>query len=426
MSASAARGLSQMARAGPAFRPIEAGEDAEPGCDWGARVENIRNILSQDGHTVARLSAATRRRHGSRSPYFIPATFLYQLKNGVTPHVCQVVALSEATGYRFVDWLRICGFDVQQIPRLQVRLHPERTVLVTPVEDCFELYQPESFLDYETGGSSTAYARTGEASVSSCYLFAKIGTNDALVYPELRPGNIVRVDRRYVSPIRGVDHAAMKQFLWLVEQPSGLTCSQVKWIDDRQIVLLPSRPPWGQWPLRLPTEARILGLADMDPRPLEQVKLQPRAGPKRLEQLSPLPAFPLPQCEEKMRLSDLLRISRARTGSTFRAAHRLTRAVARILGSREYAIALGMLSDYEAMGKLPRHIAKIVSLCAVYCMDIREFMEAAGVHIDDSAKLPLPIADVAREFRPGFHDDAPYPGSTSLVAGYARSANGQP
>ena len=60
-----------------------------------------------------------------------------------------------------------------------------------------------------------------------------------------------------------------------------------------------------------------------------------------------------------MKFSDLLRISRGRTGLTFRAAHRLTRAIAQILGNQEYAIALGLLSDYEAMGKLPRHIAKI-------------------------------------------------------------------
>ena len=64
-----------------------------------------------------------------------------------------------------------------------------------------------------------------------------------------------------------------------------------------------------------------------------------------------------------MRFSDLLRISRGRTGLTFRAAHHLTRAIARILGNPEYGIALGMLSDYEAMGRLPRHIAKILSLC---------------------------------------------------------------
>ena len=42
-------------------------------------------------------------------------------------------SLSQCTGYRFLDWMRLLGFDLHQIPRLQVQLHPERTVLVTPV-----------------------------------------------------------------------------------------------------------------------------------------------------------------------------------------------------------------------------------------------------------------------------------------------------
>ena len=59
--------------------------------------------------------------------------------------------------------------------------------------------------------------------------------------PELRPGSIVRVDRYYARRARG----AMSHLLWLVEQPHGLTCCQLRWIDDRQIVLLPSRPALG-------------------------------------------------------------------------------------------------------------------------------------------------------------------------------------
>jgi hypothetical protein len=422
MSASAAvRGLFRIPRAGPAFRRSEGGEDAAPECGWNARAESIRNILSQDGRTITQLSAATRRRYGRSSSYFIPATFLYQLRRGVTPHVCQIVALSESTGYRFVDWLRMCGFDLQEIPRLQIRLHSDRTVLVTPIEDCFAPFLSQPFLSYERGGSSSTCSRPDARGARRRYLFAKIGTSDALVCPQLSPGSIVRVDRTYPLRLRGIDRAAMSHLLWLVEQPSGLTCCQVRWIDDRQIVLLPSRPPWGRWPLRLPTEARILGLVDMDLHPWDQVKMQPRTVPMNLE----LP-FPPHQREERMRFSDVLRISRGRAGLTFRAAHRLTRVMAQMLGNREYAIALGMLSDYEAMGKLPRHIAKILSLCAVYCMDVRELMESAGVHIDDSAKLSLPIPDGRLQIRSQFLDNAAHSRTSGIVTDYARSVGARP
>ena len=288
MSASAAvRDLFRIPRAGPPFRRLETGEDTGRRCPWGDRVESIRNILSQGGQTITQLSAATLRRYGSRSPYFIPATFLYQLRAGVTPHVCQIVALSESTGYRFVDWLRMCGFDLRQIPRLQMRLHSERTVLVTPMEDSLDPFQPQPSFVYDRAWSSSLGSRPGEWSGRRRYLFAKVGTSDARGCPNLLSGSIVRVDRCYGYRLRGVDHVSRGHLLWLVEQPSGLTCCRVRWIDDRQIVLLPSRPPWGCWPLRLPTEARILGLVDMDLRPLKQVKLQPRAGPMNFEQAPP-------------------------------------------------------------------------------------------------------------------------------------------
>jgi hypothetical protein len=418
MNASAAvRGFLEMPRAGPTFRRIKAGEDVEPPSGWEQRSESVRSILCQDGHTITQVSAATRRHYGSRSPYFIPAAFLYQLRRGVTPHVCQIVALSETTGYRFVDWLRMFGFDLQQIPRLQMRLHPQRTTLVTPMEDGFEPFRPRPSLGYERSGSSAPGLEPGEWSARSRYLFAKIGSSDAVGCPGLLPGGIVRVDRYYAGRVRGLDHASMSHLLWLVELPGGLVCSHVRWIDDRQIVLLPSRPPWGSWPLHLPAEARILGVADTDARPLHPAKLQPRVGPMNPEQLFP------PQTEERMRFSDLLRISRGRAGLTFRAAHRLTRAVARILGDPGYGIALGMLSDYEAMARLPRHVAKILSLCMVYCVDIRELMEAAGVRIDDSAKLPLPIFDRRLQGRSGFLGHAAHCGTAGIVTGYARSAS---
>ena len=408
--------------AGAAFRQAEAGEDATDSCGRDTGVEGIRNILSQAGHSIAQLSVVTGKRYGSRSPYFIPPTFLYKLKSGITPQICQIVALSEITGYRFVDWMKICGFDLHAIPVLQVRLHTERTVLVTPVE-----FEPASFLspfvtmkEAVCGSSISSRQEDVRWPGSARYIFAKIGRADALVCPRLKPGSVVRVDRCYAHRIRSAaDHTVMSNFLWLVEQPSGLTCCHVRWIDDQQVVLLPSRPPWGSWPLRLPTEARILGLVDMELRPMQQVELRLRTRPVKLE------PFPQPSGKERMKFSDLLRVSRCRTGLTFRAAHRLTRAVADILGSRDYAVALGLLSDYEAMGRLPRHIAKIISLCVIYCIDIHELMEAAGVNIDDSAKIRIPMRDHPLHPHPDLQDVAQLYRTIGIGVHHSPSAAGQ-
>lgn len=199
---------------------------------------------------------------------------------------------------------------------------------------------------------------------------------------------------------------------------TGVQPGEVDWRSANRVAA--QSPALGTWPLHLPTEARILGWVETDIRQLQQVKLQPRAGPVHLQQF-----FPPHQREERMRFSDLLRISRGRTGLTFRAAHQLTGAIARILGNPDYGIALGMLSDYEAMGRLPRHIAKILSLCVAYCMDVREVMESAGVPIDDSAKLPLPILDGRLQVRSEFLDRAADPGTSDIVTGYARAAGAQ-
>ena len=433
MNSAAAVRMFRNPRAGPTFRRIEAGKNAKRRCDWDARVESIRNILYREGHTITQLSVSTRRRYGSESPYFIPATFLYQLRTGVSPHICQVVALSESTGYRMVDWLLIFGFDLRQIARLQIRLHPHRTILVTPTEGGFDPFLSQVSLADEIAAS---WSRLGNREEPGRYIFAKIGRSDAVGCARLLPGNIVRIDRYYAQRLRGLDPVSMSDLLWLVELPDGLTCSRLQWVDDRQIILLPNRPPWGRCPLQLPTEARILGLVETEPHRLQAGKRQARAGPNCLSSMSlgsmkpeaadPVPLFmPYPR-EEKMSFSELLRISRRRASLTFREAHNLTRVMAQMQGDREYAIALGMLSDYEAIAKLPRHIAKILTLCAVYCMDVRVLMEAAGVNIDDSAKLAIPRRDAWLEVRSEPLDHTAHPASRNIASGYARSAGSQP
>jgi hypothetical protein len=71
-----------------------------------------------------------------------------------------------------------------------------------------------------------------------------------------------------------------------------------------------------------------------------------------------------------------------------------------------------------------------MSLCIIYCMDIRDLMQAAGVWIDDTAKLPLPMPDGRPQILSDLRDHvadhvargAPYGG----FGRYAQSADSQP
>jgi len=342
------------------------------------RARQAKQVLRRVGLTTAQVSALTAMRFGRKTPYFIPPTFFFKQKQGVTPHICQIVALSQVTGYRFTDWMNLCGFDLKLILALQLRIHTERTAIVTPAHtfpasDC-SLVAWDSRLQKTDGR----------------YFFAKIGSRDAVVYPRLIPGSIVRADRSY-SP-HALDDVSSRDRLWLVEHSGGLTCCYVKRVDTEHVVLLPNRPPLSAWPLRLSREARILGLVDLELRPREAAPFAPTCAPTKSALFPTTPPGP------GMGVSKLLRVSRSRAGLTLRAAHKMTLRLAALLENRHYQIALGLLSDYEAMNKLPRHVAKIMSLCIVYGIDPWELMEADGIHIDDSNKATLFPQDTRRGF----------------------------
>jgi hypothetical protein len=332
------------------------------------RARQVKQVLQRVGLTIAQVSALTGMRYGKNSPYFIPSTFLFRQKQGITPHICQIVALSQVTGYCFTDWMSVCGFDLKLILALQLRIHTERTAIVTPAH---------TFPAHD----STLGVWNSRPQTTARYFFAKIGSRDAVVYPRLIPGSIVRADRSY-SP-HALDDASSADRLWLVEHSGGLTCCHVKRVDTEHVVLLPNRPPLSSWPLRLSREARILGLVDLELRPRESVQFEPMCAPTKSD------LFPTTPHGRRTGFSKLLRVSRSRAGLTLRAAHEMTARVAGVLENQDYRIALGMLSDYEAMDKLPRHIAKIMSLCIVYGIDPWELIEASGIRIDDSNKATL-------------------------------------
>src|SRR6185312_16472326 len=106
------------------------------------------------------------------------------IRNGITPHVCQLVALSQVTGCRFSDWMNLCGFDLRLIPSLQLQIHSERTALITPAH-------PVSPHDFSFIHESSRIEGPDR------YFFAKVGIADNVVYPKLLSGSVVRADRRY-------------------------------------------------------------------------------------------------------------------------------------------------------------------------------------------------------------------------------------
>lgn len=337
--------------------------------DWG-HAKQVRQILRQTGLTMVQVSTLTSKRYGKDTPYFIAPTFIYKQKKGITPHICQLAALSEITGYRLADWMKVCGLDPRMIFPIQLKIHTERTTLVTPDQSVVGFGGYLNSRDFSQPQSNKRH------------LFARIGRRDAVAYPRVFPGSIVRADR-YCSSCPVVSACADDR-LWLVEHPGGLTCCQIWRVDEQHVILLPNRPPLSASPILLSTEVRILGLVDLEFRPLRATSFDLVCHARNTRSM-----FAASDLNGKLRLSALLRSSRLRTGLTLRAAHDMTIEVARLLGNGEYGISLGLLSDYEAMNRLPRHVAKIMSLCIIYGIDVWELLAAGGIEVDDSKKTSL-------------------------------------
>jgi hypothetical protein len=348
------------------------------------RAEKIKCALKNTGLTLSRLSVLTSNHYGRASPYFIPPTFLYKLATGVTPHVCQIAALSVVTSYRFTDWMTAFGFDLDQIPRLQVKLHREHTVLVTPIErDKYGRLSPP-------GATSTvAKTRTLPHWASKLihesagpYLYAKIGDADTSAFPELLPGSIVRVDTRRVDVMPFGDDANRGP-ICLVEYLGGLTCCRVKRLDDRHVLLLSNQSVRSSFPLRLDQEARILGRVDGELRPRQATPAFKPVAESGIER-----SLLHPNPESGSNLSDLVRTSRQRSSLTFRSAHEMSLKIARAMNDKHYAISIGLLSDYEAIETPPRHAAKIMTFCILYGIEFFQYLRCANIRCDDSSKSP--------------------------------------
>jgi hypothetical protein len=330
--------------------------------------EQIKRVVKKMGLTMAQISSASSLCHGKKTPFFVPPTFLYKQKKQIAPHVCQIVALSEITGYRFTDWMRMCGFDLRLIFSLQLELRTERTMLITPDDAMVTSWLSPPNWNREWRGSRKRY------------LFARIGTSD-VVHPNILRGSIVRVDRTYC--LESLPSRWRKDVLWLVEYQGGLTCCRVQRVDQTHIILFPNRSPLPSWPVVLEKEARVLGLVDLQFCPRQEPEPTKYRVP-RFDHHPFLPCFGSPTT-----LSTLLRGSRSLAGLTLREARKLTVTVGELLGNKAYRISLGQLSDYEAGLKLPRNSAKVMSLCIVYGIHPWDLMASAGIQVDDSGKASL-------------------------------------
>ncbi|MCU1242097.1 MAG: hypothetical protein JWO71_2823 [Candidatus Acidoferrum typicum] len=365
--------------------------------------DRVREILSSKGLTLYRISQQSAETFGRSSPYYIPHHLYSDLAIPLRrPSIHQFIALSRLSNYRLSDWLLVFGFDLNQIPRIQLSLPRRHTVLLDSsvydenagtswFEEKFPLgtiagIAPLGSL-LRSGPRGWAGARTNVHSQE--FLYAKLGDEDQLGFPDLMPGGIVRVDARRAAerPDRG---AGPSRQIFLVEHDSVLRCGRLQRSGKDRIVLCSLKFPFSRIELNSDPAFRIYGAVDGEIRPLAHASVSCRllsfANRRHLDRQTSTGVSGL---------GGLVRSSRLRAGFSFREASALSWRIARALHDDMYFIAVGTLSEYETLVVLPRSVHKILSICILYGIGFWELLSASGLALGPTEGDPIADALVS-------------------------------
>lgn len=364
----------------------------------GDLAERIKTILGTRNITLYQVSERSAALYGRSSPYYLPHNLYYDLRHGsFSPSLFQLFTFSRISDYRLVDWLRVFGFDIEAIPRLQIQLSPRRTALLdssgkyphavvrwlrnltatASFEGVVPLSQVLRWTEPRTLASLATIRDKG-------FLYARIGNQDAWSFPELLPGSLVRI--RPISMDDLLQWPADKQAkeLFLLEHAKGLCCSRIRVIGAQRIGMCSTQMPYAQVEFNVPGEARVIGVADLEIRNL-LLPEQPVVARQFARRWRPEPLSAAP-----LRLGPLLRQARQRMGLSFRQASAASREAANLLGDPRYFTAPGSLSDYESGDVPPRHIHKLITFCVVYSLDLQTVLQALGLNAQDAGQEPIP------------------------------------
>lgn len=368
-------------------------------------VDRVKAILASKGLTLYRVSQWTRNIYGRSSLFFLPHNLYYDLGLGTfSPSLHQVFALSKISDYRLSDWLRVFGFNLEDITRMQVLLPSKRTMVLDSSLSDSESWVP--WFQNRLGNLSTsASAPLGQFLDAVAprrlrsllhlkknnVLYAKVGYEDAFAFPYLLPGSIVRVNTGLAKTVLPTADCKAPKPLFLVEHGKGFCCCQLQVVGKNRVVPMSGQLPYAQVELQMHEEIRILGVVDFEIRSLLKPE-QARVPQDLARHWRPLSLVP-----EDTKLSHLFRNARSRMGLSFREASAMSRQITSKLGCEQYFVAPGSLSDYETLDRPPRHIHKAIALCAIYGLKFSTFLASVGLRSEKAGKDPIPDSFVSRK-----------------------------
>jgi len=359
--------------------------------------ERVRSILRSKHLTLSKVSLLSAAPFGRSSRYFLPHTLYHEFRLGTfSPSLHQVFALSQLSGYRFFDWLRVLGCDLEDIPRLQVLLPSARTTLLDSSLVDADAWIPW-FRNRPRGASAPPIAPLGQLLEATAprrlrslseignrgFLYARIGRQDALAFPDLVPGSIVRVNPKFSNGCIPETNGATPTQIFLIEHKKGLFCCRLRVVEKGIIVPIGTSLSYAQVELKVPREARLLGVVDLEIRPMlgsEQPEV-PRDLGKHWK--------PQTLITDK-KIGQFLRTSRTKLHLSLREVAGMSRNIAGLLGDERYFVSPSSLCDYELLNAPPRHFHKAITLCSLYGLQFQSFLKAIGIVLAEAGTEPIP------------------------------------
>ena len=360
--------------------------------------DRVKSILATKQLTLHQASQSSATLFGRGSPYYLPHNLYSDLSHGhFSPSLFQLIAFSRISNYRLRDWLRVFGFDIEAIPRLQVQLRSKRTAVlesslddpssripwfqslhvgapptdILPLAHLLEWTEPRRLVSLSTfnnGGS----------------LYALIGSEDALAFPELLPGSIVRVNPKLTGEALKQVTAERSAHLFLIEHDRGLNCCHLRSVGRGRIGTTSSQLPYARMEFTVPDQARIVGVADLEIRNLLAPR-RPSVPNNVAKRWKPDPVSAKPS-----QFGPLLRWARIKMGLSCRAAAAKSRELAQALGDKRYFTASGSLSDYETCNTPPRHFHKVITFCVIYSLPLNLIFQVLGLSLEEVGREPIP------------------------------------
>jgi hypothetical protein len=358
--------------------------------------DTVRLILAERRLLMSEVSRQSRIRFGGSRLFRIPPNFYEALgRASFSPSLHQLFVLSVVSGYRLTDWLRVFDLSFDEIGRLQASRPRFQTAELDPqvfdrhdIVAWFEETQTTPF-----GAEATALSRwlngrvlrpldSLSSKLAPSFHYLKIGSRDAYAFPDLLPGSVCRVDGR-VSYQQLLDEKEPNRIV-AIEHSRGIVCGRLRKVSPARFILCSAQLPYAPIELELGPEARMLGVVDLEIRrlePLEEPEVLPIAG----QSWKPGPVKFTPG-----RVGEALHRARMQSGLSLRHASEHTAQIAGILRNPNYFCAASALSDLEARDLLPRHVHKLISLCAVYCLSITDLAHLAGIQLENSGRETMP------------------------------------